>query len=131
MSAVSGAAVMRKILIAQLILAPVVAAAFLLSSEARALAALYGGGISIGNSLLMARRIARASEALSRDPTKDVRSMYLGAIERFAFTLGALALGMGWLRLEPVALLVGFACGYLGHPLSRFLPPPESKYPGG
>ena len=122
---------MRNILIAQLILTPVVAAVFLFMGKAQALAALYGGGISIVNSLLMARRILRANEVLSRDPVRDVRSMYLGAMERFAVTLGALALGMGWLRLEPVALLVGFASAYLGHPLSRLLPRPESKYRGG
>ena len=130
MRAADRAGVMRNILIAQLILTPAVAAVFLLKGEAQALAALYGGGISIVNSLLLIRRVVHANEAMSRDPTQDVRSMYFGAMERFAFTLGALALGLGWLKLDPIALLVGFALAYLGHPLSRLLPGAETENRG-
>ena len=113
---------MRNLLIAQFILVLLASVAFLTQGPGQALAALYGGAVALANSLLMLRRILRATRATSGDPKADVQSLFLGALERFVVTLSALAIGMGWLRLEPIALLVGFAVAYLGHPLSRLLP---------
>ena len=121
---------MRNILIAQLILILLVAGLFFTQSNEQALAALYGGGIAFGNSLLIARRVLRANRVLAKDPKTDVFSIYIGAVERFVFTLGAMAAGMGWLALDPKALLAGFGLAYLAHPLSRLLPSPVPKEPG-
>lgn len=110
---------MRNILIAQLILIFVVAGLFLAQSAEQSLAALYGGGIAFVNSLLIARRISKANRALAKDPKTDVYSLYLGAVERFVFTLVAMAAGMGWLKLDPMALLIGFGVAYFGHSLGR------------
>ncbi len=111
---------MRNILYAQLILVPLVAGAALLTYGQRpAIAALYGGGIAVINSLLMIRRIVKATRTLNKDPSADVRSLYAGALERFVFTLTAMAAGMGWLMLDPLALLVGFALAHLAYPMGK------------
>jgi len=111
---------MRNILYAQLILVPLVAGVALLAYGQRpALAALYGGGIAVVNTLLMLRRIVNATRTLDKDPKADVRSLYAGALERFVFTLVAMAAGMGWLMLHPLALLAGFGLAHLAYPLNR------------
>lgn len=110
---------MRSIFIAQALLILVISTGFLLIDEEQMLAALYGGSITLINSLLMARRIHRANKQLAADPTDDVRSIYFGALERFLFTLIALAVGMGWLWLSPPALLLSFAVAHLGYPLGN------------
>lgn len=108
---------MRYIVIAQVFLAGTTAALFSIQGYAELVASLYGGGIAVANGLLLARRAAGAAKRLHPDAGGDVRSMYLGAIERFVFTLVALGLGMGWLQLAPIAMLVAFAVAQLGYPL--------------
>ncbi len=110
------------VLIAQLVLVLAVSTALFLQDSSMGIAALYGGGIAIGNTLLLLRRVRRANTELAKDPNEDVRLLFAGAVERFVFTLGAMAAGMGWIRLDPMALLIGFAVAYLGHPFSRFVP---------
>ncbi len=121
---------MRNVLIAQLILISIVAGLFLMKGSEQAVAALYGGAIAFVNSLLIARRISRANRVLDKDPKADVFSLYIGAVERFVVTLVAMAIGMGWLKLDPMALLVGFGAAYFGHPLSRMLPSAGPQGPG-
>lgn len=99
---------------------------FLVYGKSPALAALYGGGIALINSLLMIRRVSKANKVLSKDPRSDVVSLYLGALERFVFTFAAMALGMGWLGINPLALLAGFALAHFAYPLSKGLLPANS-----
>jgi len=120
---------MINVLIAQIVLVVLLGGALSFQSVAAALAAIYGGSIAIGNSLLLMRRVARANRQLARDPETDVRSMYLGALERFLFSMAAMAAGMAWIKLEPGFLLIGFALAYMGHPFGHFVP--SSALPGG
>jgi len=71
-----------------------------------ALAAAYGGGIVLLNSLLLARRVRRAGEL---EGSSVVASMYTGAVQRFIIAAAAFGLGMGVLRLQPVPMIVAFA----------------------
>jgi ATP synthase protein I len=81
-------------------------------------AALYGGGVTVFNTVLMARSVDRATRG-------GMVWVYLGSVQRFAFALAALALGMGYLKLEPLPLVLAFGAAYLGHValagLQRFL----------
>lgn len=120
-----------RLLIAQIVLVLAVAAALFFQDAGMGYAALYGGAIAIGNTLLLLRRMRRANTELAKDPNEDVRSLYAGAVERFVFTLGAMIAGMGWIRLDPMALLIGFAVAYLGHPFSRFVPFADAAASGG
>lgn len=41
----------------------------------------------------------------------SLATFYVSALERFALVAVLLALGMGWMGLQPLALLIGFAVG--------------------
>ena len=110
---------MRYIVIAQVLLAGTTAALYSIPGISESIAALYGGAIAVGNGLLLARRAAAAARKLEPDAGSDARAMYVGAIERFVFTLVALGLGMGWLHLMPVPMLVAFAVTHLGYPIGN------------
>lgn len=72
--------------------------------------ALFGGGTGMAVSGLLALRLIRANR-----PGIGVGHLYLGALERFIFVGAAFAAGIAWLRLEPVALLAGFAGAELAY----------------
>lgn len=88
---------------------------FLILDVSAGLAALYGGGVVIVGSLLMAWRITRAGESGSRVKQHGYVEVYLGFIQKFFLTLILLAIGMGWLKLSPIIMLVAFALTYLGY----------------
>ncbi|WP_423822431.1 ATP synthase subunit I [Salinisphaera sp. SPP-AMP-43] len=78
------------------------------------LAALYGGAMAIGNTLLLVLRTRRAGAAKA-SPQAQTMGLMIGMFERLAFTLVGFGIGMGWLRLDPLALLVGFGCAQLAY----------------
>lgn len=101
---------MRNLLIIQAILVAAVAGYFALVEESigGALAAIYGGGIALSNSILLSRRVVRATENLQQSVNAGVASLYFGAVQRFLLTLAAMGIGMGFLKLDPIALLIAF-----------------------
>ncbi len=107
---------MRKILTIQSLLTLLVAgASYLQGGMPPAVAALYGGGIALGNSALLAWRVRRASLAAATSTERGTLHLYLGAVERFVFTLVAFGLGMGALKLSPLPMLIAFAAAQSGY----------------
>ena len=51
----------------------------------------------------------RANEFALSDPKKSMMILYIGAVVRFATVLIMLGIGLGVLKLEPLAVFVGFA----------------------
>jgi len=82
-------------------------------------AAVYGGGIVVLGSLLMAWRITRAGEVGANVKQHGYVEVYLGFIQKFFLTLILLAIGMGWLKLSPIIMLVAFALTHLGYLFNR------------
>ncbi|MGH8504861.1 MAG: ATP synthase subunit I [Stenotrophobium sp.] len=82
-------------------------------------ATLYGGAIALINALLLARRTVRAAAMVDRDARWSSFTLLAGVLERFLFTLAAFGLGIGVLRLDPPALIVGFAVAQIGYVLAR------------
>lgn len=78
------------------------------------LAALFGGLVALINLLLLARRLDQTDKA-SRLYSFAAAPLYLGALERFVFAGVAFAVGIGLLKLAPLALLGGFAAAKAGH----------------
>lgn len=110
---------LRRLLLSQIVLT---LAAVLLMLYLRApagypgLAAAYGGAMALVNSLLLAWRTRRAGERASQgDSQLQVMALMGGAIERMVFTLAGFGVGMALFKLDPVALIVGFACAELGY----------------
>lgn len=110
---------MRKLLLSQVVLA--LAAALLMYSlrppaDNPGLAAAYGGGMALVNSLLLAWRTRRARTGSgSASGQLQVFGLIGGAVERFVFTLVAFGVGMALLDFDPLALIVGFACTQLAY----------------
>ena len=107
----------RNLLILQIVVV-VIAAAVLFFVRANAsypgLAALYGGAMALANTLLLAFRTRRASVEKS-SPRGQAAGLMVGMIERLVVTLVGFALGMGWLGLDPISLLIGFAVAQLAY----------------
>lgn len=106
---------MRKALISLLaiqagIMLAVAAGFYIYQGPPAAAAVLYGGGIALGVSGLLAMRLARAAR-----PGAGVAGLYLGAFERMIFVAAAFAAGIAALKLAPLPLLAGFAGAEVGY----------------
>ncbi|MCN4143650.1 MAG: ATP synthase subunit I [Thiohalomonas sp.] len=102
--------VVRRLLIVQVILTLIIALSYLVLQNSDGLfAAFYGGSITLSGTLLMAWRIGRAAEVASIERQQRYIEIYIGAIQKFILTLVLMALGMGYLKLDPLAILISFA----------------------
>jgi ATP synthase protein I len=105
---------MRNVLIVQIFLVLIAAALcgwFFDSSTVRA--ALYGGFIAMANTLLSLRHLHRAERIAGEVAEQNVRIFYQCAFERLVITLALFALGLGILKLEPLAVIGGFILGQI------------------
>ena len=109
------AAKARWVISTQLIISIIIAAVFLTKGISESVAAMYGGAVSICISLLLLWGFQRANEAARVDPGKSMRILYMGAVQRFVLVIGLIALGIAVLKLDPVAVCVGFAIAQLGY----------------
>lgn len=76
-------------------------------------AAFFGASIALLNTLLMLWRMRRAERQAQTGAHRQLRALYVSAIERFVAVVAALAIGLKALQLDPLALLVGFIAGQL------------------
>jgi len=106
--------VVRRLLIVQIIITSFIALVYLVLLGSDGLfAAFYGGCITLSGTLLMAWRIARAGEVAATEKQHGFIEIYIGAIQKFILTLVLMAIGMGYLKLDPLAILVCFAATQL------------------
>jgi hypothetical protein len=56
--------------------------------------------------------------------------IYLGAMERFVFVMLGMGVGMGWLRLPPLAMIAGFSVAQAGY-LFKLPDRPTGSIPRG
>lgn len=80
-----------------------------------ALAAAYGGAVTVATTLLLGWRIKRAGELARLDPRKSMRILYVSAVWRFTLAVALFALGIGYFRLDPLAVIVGFMLTQLAY----------------
>ena len=121
------AAKARWVISTQLIISIIVAAVFLTKGTSESVAALYGGAVSICISLLLLWGIQRANAAAKVDPGKGMRILYVGAAQRFILVIGLIALGIALLKLDPVAVCVGFAIAQAGYLMGSRSRPTDSR----
>jgi len=99
----------------------VVAAAgigYLYGGLAAAQGALFGAGIALSNTLLLAWRMRRGQRHLHADAQRHLRSFYFSTLERFVVVGSLLAIGIGALQLSPLPLLVAFVAGQMAWMIS-------------
>jgi len=92
-----------------------VVAWWILRDSIIAMAAAYGGSVTVVTTLLLAWRMLRAGELAGHDPRKSMQILYMGAVWRFALTAVLFALGMGYFKLDPLAMIVGFVLAQLAY----------------
>ncbi len=105
----------RRVFVTQIVLCLLAGGVFALAQGApAAVAALYGGGVTLVGSLWLGRGVARAGASAHSAGTRSQWILYAGALQRFVVVLVLLAVGFGVLKLSPMALLGGFAAAQLG-----------------
>ncbi len=105
-----------RLLIIQTVIALVIAFTYLVFRDLNEFfAALYGGSITLTGTLLMAWRIRRAGEVAAQEKQQGFVEIYTGAIQKFFLTLVLMALGMGYFKLHPLAILLSFALTQLSY----------------
>ncbi len=82
------------------------------------LAALYGGAITLITTLMSVWRITVATRisigATKQDVVPGVAEFYKTAVYRLVLTIALLAIGLVGLKLQPMAMIIGFIAGTLG-----------------
>jgi len=71
----------------------------------------YGGGVAATNAALQARCAHRDAQAPERSPQQSLVAIYICMVQRFLLAALLFALGLGALKLEPLAVLTGFIIG--------------------
>lgn len=99
---------------ATLVLIAIIATIYLLNIDA-APAALFGGCVALANSVLLYRKLDSASSMAEDNPNGGMMTLYAGVIQRFVFVLGMFAVGMGLLKLHPVAVVGTFGLAQLAY----------------
>ena len=108
--------VVRRLFIVQVIITLSVALGYLAFQDINGfIAAVYGGIITLAGTLLMAWRISRAGDVAYKEKQQGYFEIYIGAIQKFFLTLVLMAIGMGVLKLDPLAILVSFALTQLSY----------------
>lgn len=111
---------LRKTLLIQAALTGVAAIiALLVKTPEFALALAYGGATtSIGTGLHAWRLLKIAATNDDNDPAVSQFSagaeVFKGAMLKMVAMIGLLAFGMGYLKLDPLAVIIGFSVAYTG-----------------
>jgi len=112
---------LRRILLVQVGL--VVITAVILSqikSHEFFIATLYGGAVVIVSTIYFGWRLKIATEAVDdTTPTVNSVELFKGIFVRFLIVVVLLALGLGWLKLQPAGILSGFIVAQLAYWFSR------------
>ena len=107
---------LRKTLTVQIALTLIAAViALFTKGDHYALALVYGGGVTIVGTWLHAWRLLKiAATGENIDPTMVGAEVFKGVIFKLGAMIGLLGLGMGVLKLNPLAVLIGFTVAYFG-----------------
>lgn len=112
----------RRILLGQAVLGLITAAiVFAFWGGFTAVAALFGAAVAVLSSFTLSVSVQRASAQAASEPGKAARCLFLlGFIERLILVVVMLALAMGWLQLNPLPLIAGFAVAQFAYGLGAF-----------
>ena len=107
---------MLRVIIYQGLISIVVALVFLSLGSSTILPSLYGGLVSIINTLLLARSVNAAGKAASeQEQTRSALVLVKSVVIRFALVLVSFYIGIVYLKLAAIEILVAFALAQLGY----------------
>ena len=111
---------LRRILLVQAGLVVITAVVLsLIKSHDFLMATLYGGAVIIVSTIYFGWRLKIATEAADKTPTVNSVELFKGIFIRFLIVIVLLALGLGWLKLQPAGVLSGFIVAQLAFWFSR------------
>ena len=106
----------RKVMGLQIAIAALAAVVFgIVEGGMPAVAAFFGGMISVSVSWLLRHGVLKAAEVAKDDPTKSMLVLYMGAVQRFVLVLVLFGLGLGLLKLDPLATVIGFGAAQVAY----------------
>ncbi len=117
----------KRVVVVQLLMTLVVAAAFFAVVYAqgmveeslwKALSAGYGGLSSVLLALISIGGFKRANASALSDPKLSMMILYIGAVVRFAAVIVLLGVGLGLLKLDAMAVFIGFALAQASYLMS-------------
>jgi ATP synthase protein I len=85
---------------------------FLLGKEA-AQAFFFGGAVAVANALFLAWGLRAGVQRPVQDVRQELTWLVSFSIKRFFMVALLIVAGLGWLKLMPVPLLIGFVLGQL------------------
>lgn len=80
---------------------------------AAAQASVFGALVALANTLLLVWRMRASAQGSGRSGGQELARLVRSSVERFLMVALLIAAGLGWLKLVPGALLVGFVLGQL------------------
>ena len=86
---------------------------YALEGKAEAAAAIYGGVVALIGTLLLLWRMQSNKHKALKEAQQHLWIFYRSGVERFLVLSILLAIGMGTLKLVPLAVLVGFVASQL------------------
>lgn len=84
----------------------VAAVFFTVKGPGAAWSAAYGGAVSLAMSILLSRGVQLAGRMQNAQASQAI--LYAGAAVRFILVLALLVVGLAALKLEPLAVVIGF-----------------------
>ena len=107
---------MLRVIIYQGSISIVVALVFLSLDSTTIFPSIYGGVVSIINTLLLARSLDAAGKAaLEQEQTRSALVLIKSVIIRFALVLVSFFIGIVYLKLAAIEILTAFALAQLGY----------------
>ena len=104
----------RKVIGLQVVIGGLVAVVFILGKGVdEALSAGYGSVVSIKSACLLTRGVIQAGNTAQQSSMKSTAILYMGAVQRFLLVLVLFGFGLAFLKLEPLATVIGFALSQL------------------
>lgn len=105
----------RRVLFFQLAAAVLAGLGFLLAKDWFAgVSAMAGAGVSLVSTLILSRKVTRASALSVENPKAGMVVLYVGAVQRFIVVLALFAAAIALVGLNPLAMFTGFVLGQLG-----------------
>jgi F0F1-type ATP synthase assembly protein I len=84
-------------------------------SDFDALSAVYGGGIALFSSVILMRRATQVIKLAGQGSRQAMYLLYFGVMQRYAFVLLGLGLGLIVLKLSAKPLLIVFGIAQLAY----------------
>ncbi len=78
-----------------------------------AVAAFFGGAVAVANALFLVWCMRAGAQRPVQDARQELAWLVRFSMERFLMVALLVVAGLGWLKLMPVPLLIGFVLGQL------------------